>query len=236
MIKKIAYITDVHIDEEFPKSVGVDSRQNWKTILKDVASRNIDEVIYGGDIGEKSSNSWFFETLQDYKLSISLGNHDDFSEVIQHYKNDAHTDSKELFYSWENEFFKFVFLDSSTEVISDTQLIWLHNELITSKKILLYIHHPIVPIPAIIDKKFALQGREKIQNLLEQTANDITIFCGHYHMEDHRSYKNITQYITPAASYQVEKDLKEIKVHSSTFGYRIIELHKDQIHTEVVLF
>ncbi|WP_158596981.1 metallophosphoesterase [Aquimarina sp. BL5] len=236
MIQKIAYITDIHIDEEFPKTLGVDSRQNWERILKDVASRNINDIIYGGDIGEKSSNSWFFETLQNYQLSISLGNHDDFSEVIKHYKIDFYKDFKELSYVQERDFFKCIFFDSSTEFISEKQLKWLKGELITPKKILLFIHHPIVEIPSIIDKKFALKGREKIQALLQEVSNDVTIFSGHYHMQDHRHYKNITQYITPAGSYQVEKDPKEIKVHSNTFGYRIIELNKDQINTDVVLF
>ena len=236
MIKRIAYITDIHIDEEFPKTVGVDGRQNWETILEDVASRNIDEVIYGGDIGERSSNFWFFESLKNYTVSISLGNHDDFSEVIKHYKNDAYKNAEALFYSEENNFFKFIYLDSSTEFISDKQLMWLQKELITIKKILLFIHHPILKIPTIIDQKFYLKGREKIQALLEQTSNDITIFCGHYHMEDYRTYKNISQFVTPAGSYQVEKNLEEIKVNNKTFGYRIIELTKDKMDTEVVLF
>ena len=51
MNKKIAYITDLHLDEDFPKEMGVDSRSNWKVILKDVSNRNIDEIVFGGDIG-----------------------------------------------------------------------------------------------------------------------------------------------------------------------------------------
>ncbi|WP_405205657.1 metallophosphoesterase family protein [Aquimarina sp. LLG6339-5] len=236
MIIKIAYITDAHIDEEYPKDLGVNTRHNWKTILEDIDSKDIDEVIYGGDIGEKSSNSWFFESLEKYKVSISLGNHDNFSEVIKHYKNDASKDTESLFYCDENDFFKFIYLDSSKEFINDKQLMWLQTELITIKKILLFIHHPILEIPAIIDQKFYLKGREKIQTLLEQASSDITIFCGHYHMEHHCTYKNITQFITPAGSYQVEKNPEEIKVHNNNFGYRIIELTKDKMDTEVVLF
>ncbi|MFD2565367.1 metallophosphoesterase family protein [Aquimarina rubra] len=236
MIERIAYITDVHIDEEFPKTVGVNARQNWKMILKDLASRDINEVIYGGDIGEKSSNPWFFESLQEYKLSISLGNHDDFYEVIKYYKNEAYIDADSLYYSWEQSYFKFIFLDSSTEVISDEQLSWLKTELVTPKKVLLFIHHPILAIPNIMDKRFYLKGRERIQALLHKVDNDIIIFCGHYHMEDHCIHKNITQFVTPAASYQIEKDPKEIKVHNRTFGYRIIELDEDQLYTELILF
>ncbi len=236
MIKKIAYITDVHVDEDFPKGIGVDARQNWKTILEDLSSRNIEEVIYGGDIGEKLSNSWFFESLENYKLSISLGNHDDFSEVKKYYTNNQCTEVDLLFYTKEDDFFKFIFLDSSAEVVDNTQLLWLKSELVTSKKILLFIHHPILSIPAIIDKKFALKGRQKIKDLLLNIDNNITIFSGHYHMEDYSNYRNISQYITPAASYQVEKNPKEIKVHNNSFGYRIIELQKDCVNTEVILF
>ncbi|WP_170837103.1 metallophosphoesterase family protein [Aquimarina amphilecti] len=236
MIKKIAYITDAHIDEEYPKTLGVNARNNWKTILEDIDSKDINEVIYGGDIGEGSSNSWFFETLQNYKLSVSLGNHDLFSEVTKYYKNSTNIDVDGLFYSKEIDFFKLIFLDSSTEVISEKQLEWLKTELISTKKIVLFIHHPILPIPAIIDKKYFLQGREKIQALLQKIPNEIILFSGHYHMEDYRKCNNVIQYITPAASYQVEKDLNEIKVHNNSFGYRIIELNKDNIQTEVVLF
>ncbi|AXT56117.1 metallophosphoesterase family protein [Aquimarina sp. MMG015] len=236
MVKKIAYITDAHIDEEYPKGLGVNARNNWKTILEDIDSKNIDEVIYGGDIGEKSSNSWFFDTLQKYKVSISLGNHDYFSEVIEYYKNDFLIDSNELFYYREDDFFRFIFLDSSTDVASEKQLIWLESALVTSKKIVLFIHHPVLPIPAIIDKKFSLKGREKIQTLLEKNPNEIILFSGHYHMEDYQKFNNIMQYITPAASYQVEKDPNEIKVNNNSFGYRVIELHKDQLFTEVITF
>ena len=58
MIQKIAYITDIHLDEEFTKDQGVDSRANWEIILEDVVSKNIKKVIFGGDIGEPNSNQW----------------------------------------------------------------------------------------------------------------------------------------------------------------------------------
>ena len=50
-MKRIAFITDIHLDEDDPRKVGVDSYKNWELILKDVASRNIDGIVFGGDIG-----------------------------------------------------------------------------------------------------------------------------------------------------------------------------------------
>ena len=62
MNQKIAYITDIHLDEKFPLDTGVDTRENWKIILNDISSRGINEIIFGGDIGEKTANKWFFES------------------------------------------------------------------------------------------------------------------------------------------------------------------------------
>jgi hypothetical protein len=51
--KKIAYITDIHLDEQLPIDQGVDTRKNWEIILNDVSKKGIKEIIFGGDIGEK---------------------------------------------------------------------------------------------------------------------------------------------------------------------------------------
>ncbi|MBW1295546.1 metallophosphoesterase family protein [Aquimarina litoralis] len=235
MSKRIAYVTDIHLDEPFPKTVGVNARENWEKILDDISKRNIKQIIIGGDIGENASLPWFFESLEPYDWSISLGNHDDFS-IVYPCQKILRPNIDTPYYRWETDFFKFIFFDSSKEVVDQKQLEWLGKELITQKRILLFIHHPIIPIPVLMDKKFFLKGKEKIQSILEEYHNDITIFSGHYHMNNHQIYKNIHQYVTPAVSYQVEKDLDEIKVHSNSFGYRIIELQKDQLFTEVVLF
>ena len=72
MNKKFAYINDIHLDEQFPIDHGVDARKNWEIILNDVSKKGIREIIFGGDIGEKTVNKWFFESLQDYNFAINL--------------------------------------------------------------------------------------------------------------------------------------------------------------------
>ena len=55
--KKIAYITDIHLDEQLPIDQGVDTRKNWEIILNDVSKKGIKEIIFGGDLGEKTVNN-----------------------------------------------------------------------------------------------------------------------------------------------------------------------------------
>lgn len=236
MNKKIAYITDIHLDEQFPMDYQVDTRKNWEMLLNDISSRNIEDIIFGGDIGEKSANNWFFDSLRDFNIAITLGNHDHFDEVIQFYDFANVGKQTELYYSQEFSFYKFIFLDSSSGSIGQQQFDWLKNELLTTKNIVLFIHHPILSIDAEVDKRFALHQRDRIQTELLKIENKIHIFSGHYHFDDVRNNANIRQYVTPASSYQVEKIPDTIEINNSTFGYRIIELNEHRIDTDLVMF
>ena len=236
MNKNIAYITDIHLDEKFPIDMGVDARKNWKTILNDLSSKGIEEIIYGGDIGEKTANKWFFESLRNYTVAITLGNHDYYNEVIKHYNLKVVEKQTELYYSQERDYYKCIFLNSSSGSISQEQFDWFKKELLTAKNVIIFIHHPILAVEAEVDKRFALKERNRIKTELLNFENDVTIFCGHYHFEDERSNGNIRQYITPASSYQVENIPNEIKVNNDAFGYRIIELNKKEIKTDLIMF
>lgn len=236
MIKKIAHVTDVHLEEQFPIEQGVETKKNWRRVLKDIASRNINEMIFGGDIGEKSSHLYFFESLENFELSFVLGNHDEFSEVKKYYRNKVVENKDELFYSLEDAYYRYIYLDSSAGSISQKQLDWLIKELKTDSQVVIFIHHPILAIDVEIDKKFPLEGREEIKLILQKAKKAITVFCGHYHINDESLFDNIKQYVTPAVSFQVEKDPNEIKIDSKTFGYRIIEFTEQQLNTEVIMF
>ncbi len=235
-MNKIAYLTDAHIDEPFPISLGVNARKNWQRILDDVKSRGIDEIIFGGDMGESESNRWFFNSMIEFDLSVTLGNHDEFQEVKKHFMHFALEDYDELFYAFEKNGFKRIYLDSSAEAISMNQLQWLKKELDTELGIIIFIHHAIFPVATPIDQKHYLRGREAIQELLIDSGKEISIFCGHYHMDDVKKAGRISQYISPAASYQVIKSEETIKVTSEFFGYRIIKFDHGRIETEVISF
>lgn len=234
-MKHIAYVTDIHLDEAFPIENGVDARKNWLRILEDISYRGIVEVIFGGDIGEAKANPWFFESLKPFNLKITLGNHDTFSEAIKHYDNKYLEEKKELYYSYENEFLKYIYLDSSAGEISPMQLNWLHAELLTTKKILIFIHHPVLEVNVVVDKLYPLKNREEVKSVLKNVKNDIIVFCGHYHTTDDKKERNIQQLVTLAASYQIKKGTDTVNVENNTFGYRILNIEEDRVQTELVV-
>lgn len=58
-MRRIAFITDVHLDEQFPIDNNVNPKQNLEIVLQDISKQGIKEIIFGGDIGEASSHSYF---------------------------------------------------------------------------------------------------------------------------------------------------------------------------------
>ncbi len=237
MTRKIAFITDIHLEESFPAEHGVDTSRNWKKILDDVAKRGISEIIFGGDIGELNANRAFFESLNGFKINIILGNHDTFDEVTKYFGLALTVGNGELYYANEDGYFKYIFLDSSPGSVSDAQFNFLASSVDTNKSILLFIHHPVLGIDTPIDRKYPLQNRERIQHLLRGLSQKIFIFSGHYHICYKETVGQIQQIVNPAASYQIAREASSIEVSSDkSFGYRIIYFEKDMIETELVMF
>src|SRR5688572_27775032 len=100
MNQTIAYITDIHLDETYLTQIGVDPKANWQRILDDVKARGIHSIIFGGDIGEPSAHTWFFESLKEFNLQLALGNHDTFAKVSKHFKREEWQD--EAYYATED--------------------------------------------------------------------------------------------------------------------------------------
>ena len=239
MPKTIVYITDLHLDETVPFDNGVDARNNWTRILNDIASRAIDQLIFGGDIGEPSAYEWFFDSVKNYsgKLYLTLGNHDQYEIVKNYYSNKFEESNSELFYDHEDNNFNYIYLDSSSDKISDVQLNWLRKEIAAAtKKIILFIHHPVLGLDTAVDREFPLQNRDIVKKVLLSSEKEIKIFSGHYHMEERIAEDNITQYITPSGSFQIEKTKDKIRINKSRFGYRLIELERTNIKTKLIMF
>ena len=235
MPKQIAYITDIHLDDSFPIDAGVNPRKNWKTILADVQSRNIRDIILGGDIGEPVSHDWFFESVKDFEINMSLGNHDSYADILQYYSKQSQG-IDELYYSFEEGGFKYIFLDSSSSWILKSQMQWLKREIVTDKQILLFIHHPILAVDTPVDRAYPLFNREQVRSVLQSVNNKIIVFAGHYHMTDESGAGNIAQYVSSAASIQLVKDTEIIETDNSFFGYRLLTIHENTIESEFILF
>ncbi len=237
-MKKIAHITDLHLDEQFTYDQGAKPESNLKRILDDVTQKGIDQVIFTGDIGSNKSNQWFFDEVSKYNfdLKITLGNHDVFSNTSQFFNPGLPEDRNELFYSAEDEHFKFIFLDSSVGEISSSQISWLGNELKSNKSIVIFIHHPVLETGATPQKEYPLKNGQEIEKALRQVDKEVSIFCGHLHMSIENRVGKVRQFVTPAACFQTKKESATTEVENINFGYRILNLDKHQLSSEVIMF
>ncbi len=195
--------------------------------MADIHARGIEELIFGGDIGERSANADVFASLASFglRLRVVLGNHDTAKEVQKYFcRPDATTNGTELYYAEEDGGFRYLFLDSSAGVIGGEQYDWLAQQLKTDKPLVVFLHHPIVEVVSSADRLYPLKERERIKALFLQHTKHVTVFCGHYHFEDHQTDGNITQFVTPAASFQLKKESAEFETMPGPFGYRIIKV------------
>jgi len=251
-MKKVAFFTDTHLGQEvYLTNDGLGSekmiyreepdghKENFRTVLNDIVGKGISEVVFGGDIGSKESNKYFFDTLLEYNITprIILGNHDSCSEVSKYFTPDFTGDGQEMINVQEDNFYKYIYLDTSSNAITAGQFAWFKEQLQTSKKIIIFSHHPVLEINTPIDHLgAALNRREEIKHALLQIENEVTIFCGHYHMEDVKSENNIIQYSTLACSYQIEKAVNNVIINDQLFGYKIITIENNSISTALIAF
>ena len=231
----IAHITDLHLDEYFPFNNYTTARKRFDIVLKDIERKNITQVVCTGDIGENEGVAYFFNKLIANNLTVTLGNHDTFIETSKYYNFDVNSDSPKSYYSILKEYYKFIYLDSSFGIIDNEQFRWLKKELNSSKPIIIFIHHPILGLNLKVDEIGKLTNREELISLLIESIIEITIYCGHYHMESKLTHKNITQYITPAVSYQIKKKTDVVEIDTTVFGYRIIELEGTKQFSKIQL-
>src|SRR5437762_10318616 len=105
--------------------------------------------------------------MRDFTVDITLGNHDSFTEADKYFQSKYFQGHDELYYSFVEGRFKYIFLDSSSHAISARQYSWLQKELETDAHILLFLHHPVIFIGTNLELYWPLQEREKILRLLQ---------------------------------------------------------------------
>ncbi|MBB6484828.1 metallophosphoesterase family protein [Rhizobium lusitanum] len=246
----IAFLTDTHLGQKLVMNTDVtggrmryDSEpkqheDRLRLVLDDIVRRGISDIVFGGDIGTVQSVSRFFEILRgyDFNISVILGNHDVYADVMQYWTAGENAVNGKLCYSHAHRHLKRIFLDTSDNILGDNQRAWLARELDDVENAVLFVHHPILAVPTPVDRSgAALRDRDEIRSLLNGLDCDITIFSGHYHMMDEARDGNIRQFVSPAVSYQIFKQSDELQADAETFGYRIIELEDTRIKTRAVL-
>lgn len=242
-MKKIAQITDLHVDDYLAKKYKIDARKNFENALKLSQSRGVSDVILTGDLGASEANEWVFETIRShgFDFHVVLGNHDnlvnfhkfDFLKTL--IKDDGLYFSKTI-YGIESEC---IFLDSSAGEVGETQLEWLRRQISgSSEPFLIFIHHPILACgDPIIDRLFSLKNRDTLRQILIEAEREIAIFCGHYHShhsEEKREGK-LRQFLTPATFGQIKQYDEEIRPDDSGYiAYREIYIKDEKLQTEII--
>jgi 3',5'-cyclic-AMP phosphodiesterase len=236
---RIAHITDIHIEHQFPKQHGVDAIQNWELLLADVKKRKVDFLVFGGDIGETSMFPYFFESLNRIGIPyhLVLGNHDKYAEVKSHLKLNNSLNENELFYTFQDDDHQFFVLDSSIGKLSNLQQDWFLSELAQTHLMpVVFVHHPFLPFSTRVDIDFPLLKRKSLVKKIKKINHQVVLICGHYHTDSHIIQNNINQYVTPSGAFQILQNTDTIQVDPNDFGYRLIQIEKGQVLTEIIRF
>ncbi len=247
----LAFFTDAHLGQRLVAKSDIagdkmgyeetsgEHEHHLRVILDDIAGKGISRIVFGGDIGTAQSVGRFFELLRShaFEMSLILGNHDSYRNITPYYDPGESVVAGKLYFSQHDPHLKRVFLDTSDNVVDDSQREWLIRELEGVRKAAIFLHHPILPLDTPVDRTgAALRDRDKLRSLLIGLDCQISLFCGHYHMIDETREANIRQYVSPAVSYQIVKQSERLKADTGTFGYRILEFDEEEIRTQTVLF
>ena len=234
----LAQVSDLHLDDTFSGYHGVDTRGNFMSILDAIEERGISNLVLTGDLGQPGSQRWLLDAIASHNMNplFLLGNHDrlgDFKNVdsvSDHVKPDG------LYYSLMFGSLTCFFLDSSTGSINHKQRSWLEEELMKATgDVAIFVHHPVLDCGhTAMDRLYPLKNRTQIQEVLELTGRDISVFCGHYHTTHEQKAGKISQYVTPSTALQLKQFSDKIEMESTQIGYRTIEFSTDKIWTEVV--
>lgn len=227
----IIQITDLHFDNNDPELKLLNPEGNFDKFLKYASKIPCDRIIVTGDAAEAEENlQTIISKLQGLCGNVKFvpGNHDtkDGFKLLN---------QKTPYFMEYLEEFLVLFLDSSKGIIDSEQLQWLNDLMINSQKdILIFIHHPIVDCGnTVMDRMFPLINRGEVDNILQNTRKNIYIFCGHYHWSQEVQSGNMKQYVTPSLLYQLDKNADFLRIGSTNFGFRVINISKDKVASYV---
>jgi len=241
---KIIQITDLHIGRRGEDTKQVDVRTNFLNILAEVKFAHADHLVVSGDLcfmdGTKSTYNWIKTRLTRLRIPYEIisGNHDDTTMIKEVFELDHLGKGTELYYAKKIGKWTCLFLDSSKGHHSKNQLKWLKRQLHQSNQdLVIFMHHP--PAKAgvpFMDGSHALRDIDTIQEILFEYPHNITVFCGHYHVEKTIRIKNLLIQITPSTYFQIDQNTSEFKVDHHRIGLREIHLNGKAMETTVRYF
>lgn len=238
---RIGQISDIHLVAGKPEKDGLNSVESFERALSDAEKRNLDLLVFSGDLTEDSSKEeydLFFKIVGNYSGSWCMipGNHDNSEDLAKFSPFPLRVDGGEIFYRRTVNGFPFFFLDSSAGTISKRQLEWLKSESAKETgEIFLFAHHPPCLCGHLfMDSRYALRNWKEVGETLDGIGNLHSIFVGHYHsgMTIDRGAGQ-TVYVTPSTQMQLDPESSEFHILSRIPGWRLIEYSNGKLFTEL---
>ena len=249
MLHTIAQISDIHIAPPGENPCGIDVRKNFLKILDRLRQSNAEYIIVTGDLcesdGEREIYRWVKNQLDELSIPYTVipGNHDDtkmlteiFTEGFTEGFTEAssttkHTLDGAVCYSTDLFGIETYFLDTSQDTLPVSSIRWLQRQLShNGGDVLLCMHHPpaICGVP-FMDRKYPLANIDEFQDVLLATQKNISVLCGHYHVDKVVKIRNLTIFICPSTFFQIDQDEEDLKRDFSSIGWRELEIESNTL-------
>ncbi|NJL74927.1 MAG: metallophosphoesterase [Saprospiraceae bacterium] len=242
---KIALITDLHIGKPEEDTFHVDVRQNFLHILQQVQQYQPEHLIINGDlsymVGNLDTYLWMKSHLDALAIPYDMitGNHDDAGLLAEAFDRQADYHNGYLFYKRQLQDWNCLFLDTAPKMLSPTQLLWLEEQMNSSrgKNVMIFMHHPPVQVGApFMDIHHSLLNQAEVQAILATYDKVIPVFCGHYHTEKTIAFQNLIVQITPSCFFQIDPYSVDFQIDDYRIAYRQIDIAPDSWRSTVRYF
>ncbi|MSO76112.1 MAG: phosphodiesterase [Alphaproteobacteria bacterium] len=241
---KFIQITDSHLIEPGARLYGLDPLARLQACVADVNARHADAAfcIVTGDIthrGTPEAFRAFGDAIGALRMPwrLMLGNHDDRDNFRQAFPGQVVDENGFVQSVFDRDGFRCILLDSHDKGFPHGRLCearrgWLAARLAEAghMPILLFLHHPPMPVGIKRMDQSALQEPEKFAALLAPYDNIRHMFFGHLHRPLAGSWRGIPFSCVRGPSHQVALDLEIVdKVPGSLepAGYSVVLVDQD---------
>lgn len=242
-MKRIIHLTDMHTGMEGDYPLGVDLRAHFVSAMCYITTLKPDLLLLGGDYCLKEGLAEVYLWQKQYfdQLGVPIygvpGNHDTREVMSELYDIESMGGGEEIFFMKVIGERTWLFLDTSSGVISDKQMAWVADTIdqLDGDCWVLMHHPPLYAGVPHMDDKYALQNRDEFVRILSKSDYRFRILCGHYHSERTLEKGNVCVWITPSLYLQIADQSTSFEVESYRPGFRIIDMEEDgSFRTRVV--
>ena len=240
MSLKIAQLSDLHLGASSELTFGVSSRTQFISTLKMAVDHAPDLIWISGDLCLDEPNPRIYPWIKGHldqtgiPYRVIAGNHDNSLMLSQSFHQNQ-LKNRELYFSERLDGHHIVYLDSAKGKFSRQQWEWLREEMHESvENPHIVMHHPPVYAGVVyMDNRYPFIDQEEFLELAASIDRPIHIYCGHYHLARYIQHKNINIHICPSTLFQIDSNLDEFKLESTTPGMSLITLNEDRVEVQV---